>query len=370
MNCLLRILVVGSLVAGSSGRGDAPAAKETGRVTMHVAITNVQGSPISGLTTADIEVWGDGERVEVHGIGPAQPLSLVVLLDATSSMSSVMVPFVWDGTYEGGRLKVSGTRGPDRPVDLFMKPIQEGLLSARAATDRMRFGTVTRQPRFSPGFRTDRATLLADAREVLRVPDSERYGPSPVWDAVGHAVTSLESEPGQRAILVVTDGYSTGNRVGLGDVISQAVRAGVTVFVIHEWPRLAGRGGRIADSTANPWMIINNPFGDPPNVTLRQLAVGSGGSYFVDGYRSDQPDLSELLKRTVDSLHRTYAITFESGYHLASGRRPDFRLSSGGLLRAQRIENRQPPVPGLFGIVSAVPQSDRNKPKSNRPYRH
>jgi hypothetical protein len=366
----LRILVVGSLLAGSSGHGVALAAKETGPVTVHVAITDVQGNPIAGLTTTDIEVWGDGEPVQVRRVGPAQPLSLVVLLDVTSSMSSVMVPFVWDGTYEGGRLKVSGTRAPDRPVDLFLKPIQEGLLAARVATDRVRFGTITAEPRFSPGFRTDRATLLADARELLRVPDSERYGPSPIWDAVGHAVTSLESEPGQRAVLLVTDGYSTGNHLSLRDVINQAVRVGVSVLVIHEWPRFSGRGGRIADSTVNPWMIISNPFGNPPNVTLRQLAAGTGGFYFVDGYRQDQPDLGELLKRTVDLLHRTYAITFESGYHLASGRRPDVRLSSDGLVRSQGIDNQKPPVSGLLGIVSGVPQLESSEPKSDRPHRH
>jgi hypothetical protein len=59
-------------------------------------------------------------------------------------------------------------------------------------------------------------------------------GPSPVWDAVDSAVIALESEAGRRAIILLTDGRSTGNTRSLDQAILHANAAGVAVFVVSE----------------------------------------------------------------------------------------------------------------------------------------
>ena len=260
---------------------------------------------------------GDRERV------PAS-LSGVVLLDATSSAARIMAPFVWDGTRDNlGQPDFSaGRRLGHRPMDLYMPGIVKGLLPHLEKDDRLRFASFSRIFRLSRTFSGDPATLERAARDVLDVPESDRDGPSPIWDAVGSALTALEPEPGRRVIILVTDGISTGNRASLKDVTDRAAASRVGVFVVHQAQRWTGPGARIADVSSGPWAFLTNPFGSPPAVTLRDFANRTGGGYLVDDSPSGQyyrdtkdgryyPDpengrprgLIGMFKKILDSIH-------------------------------------------------------------------
>ena len=55
---------------------------------------------------------------------------------------------------------------------------------------------------------------------------------SRIWDAVDLGVSALESEAGRRAIVLLTDGEASGNRLGVADVIRHARASNVAVSVI------------------------------------------------------------------------------------------------------------------------------------------
>jgi len=55
---------------------------------------------------------------------------------------------------------------------------------------------------------------------------------SPIWDALDAAAALLRPEGGRRGIVLVTDGRSTGNRLGFADVLARLRRDGIAVFVV------------------------------------------------------------------------------------------------------------------------------------------
>jgi Ca-activated chloride channel homolog len=209
-------------------------------------------------------------------------LLLVVLLDATWTVAHIMAPFVWDGSRSefSGPIFTSGRRLPHRPEDLFGVGLRDGLLPSLQPGDRVRLGTISRQLRLSDWFPGDSTAFRAAARQVLSVPDDDRYGPSPIWDGVDDALTILEREPGDRAIVLVTDGMPTGNKVGLSSIRRRAADLGIPIFVLHQVQALQGRGFHWEDLTGNPWMLLSNPLGDSAAAMLRSLADSSGGAYF------------------------------------------------------------------------------------------
>ncbi|MEX2661122.1 MAG: hypothetical protein WD227_04290, partial [Vicinamibacterales bacterium] len=219
------------------------------------------------------------------GAGAEDALTAVVLLDATWTVANIMAPFVWDGSYsEFSRQPTfsNGRRLPHRPADLFMTGLTEGLFPKLEPGDRLRLATISRQFRVSGTFAGDRAELTRAAREVLNVPDADRYGPSRIWDAVDEALTILKEERGRRAIVLVTDGMPTGNRLGLSHVQGRADLLGIPIYVLHQALNFRARGYRLEDRSSNPWMFLSNPLGNSAGGMIKSLADASGGAYFVE----------------------------------------------------------------------------------------
>jgi hypothetical protein len=212
------------------------------------------------------------------------PLTGVVLLDVTWTTANAMAPFVQDGSHDdqGNPVLRSGSRLPHRPLDLFMPGLQE-LFRNLQPGERLRLGVVARRIRLSAGFDGDQSALASQARKLLNVRDDERYGPTPLWDAVDEATTALTTEPGRLAVLLVTDGLSTGNRHSLADVTKRAIEAHVCVHIVHEVPGSASPNAHSGDETGNPWMMFpSNPFTGQPQVLLKELADATGGAYLGD----------------------------------------------------------------------------------------
>ena len=84
-------------------------------------------------------------------------------------------------------------------------------------------------------------------------------GSSPLWDALDTAATALEGATGRRAIIVVTDGRSTANRIGFAEILSRLERDRLPVFVVA--------------------LDLRGVAGADPAVRLRQLAEKTGGRY-------------------------------------------------------------------------------------------
>jgi hypothetical protein len=220
------------------------------------------------------------------------------MFDTSVSVSHVMAPFIWDGSRTlSGTMKVAGERPPHEPFDLFGRPFVEHVAPRLLPDDRVRIGTFSRLVRLSDVLPTG-AGLSGTIRKILAVPRSERSGPSPVWDAINEAVRLLETEGGRRAVIVVTDGRSTGNRISLTTLLGRLRGANVPVHIILVNGLRLGSGFRLVDSTANPWMTLTPLLGRQPEEALGDVAHASAGSLRIDSSGGTQkvgPLMAELF---------------------------------------------------------------------------
>lgn len=119
-------------------------------------------------------------------------------------------------------------------------------LGMSSAADRLMLGVMTRDVAWS-SWAQDRTAQRAWLLNTTGAADAQqrRYGPSPIWDAVGAAVSSLAATPGARDVILISDGRASGNREGSTDVAARARAAGIRVSTIvthRAQPLNLGRG--------------------------------------------------------------------------------------------------------------------------------
>ena len=152
--------------------------------------------------------------------------------------------------------------------------------AAAALAAAMQTGDTARVGTFGDEITIEPASLKdADAVRAAGARLAERIGGrSPIWDALVAAAGTLEGAAAPRGIIVLTDGRSTGNRIGFADAVDQLKRARIPVFVVS------------LDKS-------DRPIPDP-GARLEQLAAATGGTcLFVD-----RPALPAAIKRSVGSL--------------------------------------------------------------------
>lgn len=137
----------------------------------------------------------------------AGPLSLVLLLDASFSMT----PFAL---------------ADDERFPALLSALDRELASDDAAA----VGCVTDRTVVSPF--VPRGSLLDEWKLLAQAPPAERFGPSPLWDALDAAVSAVATRDGTRSVVLWTDGQPTGNKLGLDEVTARARAAGVSLYAI------------------------------------------------------------------------------------------------------------------------------------------
>jgi hypothetical protein len=163
--------------------------------------------------------------------------------------------------------------------DEGFKRIVKWVANELQPSDQLRLGFLTERPRLTRPFKKpERATLWPDLIAKTSVPDAERFGASPLWDSLDVVVRTVAQDPGRRAILVLTDGRSTGNRIGVNTLVADANAFGVSIWPIvygpSEW-YLPDRDGRTTD----------------PAQLLSQLAKATGGRSAPE---PEPPELSSM----------------------------------------------------------------------------
>jgi len=235
------------------------------------------------------------------------PVSVVVLVDVSVSVANTLAPFVWDGTKDSaGRPQGSGTRPPSRPADLFTRPLTEGVLPRVRPSDYVRLGTVGKNVRIGVPLSGGRPAMVSAVRYTLNIPDEDRYGPSPLWDAVDAAVDALSNAAGSRSIILVTDGLSSGNRLSLSQVTQSAIQSRTSIHIVHEEfsETSFGKAFSLTDRTSNPWLFLTAPIGRQPGAVLGALALATGGTRIVDDSGGTK-NLSSLLGSLLDAIQRS-----------------------------------------------------------------
>jgi hypothetical protein len=347
---LVVIAALPALVAAGVVRAGSPGAvPQQDGVSVRVSVTAADGiTPFTRLTAGDFEVLSDGVVVPILGISSeSSPLSLVVLVDATWTMAVTAAPFEPEPreAQEGPPNptdEVKGRQPPSDPVSLFLEPIRGGVLGKLREGDRVMVGSIARRLRLTRAFAGNARASEAGLLDVLQVPGQDRYGPTPIWDAIHDATTLLAAETGQKAIILSTDGVSTGNRHGFDDVAERAALSGAAVHVVVEQPGGSLGMVRMIDRTDNPWILLSSRFGEQVNVTMRRLAASTGGRYAVNSVVNR--GLTPHLARIMDQLHASHAIRFAPPTTDGGAHRLEVRVKTAGLNVAAPAWYRAPAV--------------------------
>ena len=203
------------LLAAGAGAGAQPQA-----VAVRVSVESPAAAFLTELSPADFSVTINGVAVRVASVTTSDtPVSLQVLVDLTHSV------------------EITGPLDPAR----FADTARRGLLGRLRPTDRLRVGWFAGQQRtLGAEWATGPASHRSAIEAIERAPVEGRHGAAPIWDAVAEGVAALAAEPSPRTILVVSDGYATGNRLGVEDVARLAVAAAVPVHVLFVPNRMEG----------------------------------------------------------------------------------------------------------------------------------
>ncbi len=229
--------------------------KQTSVVSVSVIVERSEGSFPGQIETRDVTVVVDGVPRQLLAVEiERRPVSWIVLFDVSMSMLR--------GGRTGANLAVHDRSG-------MVSGMADGFINRLRPRDRvllMRFAGS--QGWTSGAWSENRAETLAAARMLLEPIDpAHASGPSPIWDAVASAAQLLESQPVPRAIVLVTDGHATANRLGVVDAAAEAAERGIPVFAMHEpfW------SGSLMDKTLGPGEHF-----------LRPLAARTGGIFRIN----------------------------------------------------------------------------------------
>jgi VWFA-related protein len=346
------LIAAGLLAAAAAATGSSqrpPVSSVDVVVVQPETVTASQAVPwkaVRGLAREDFALVVDGQPRAIESFAiDTRPVSVVVLLDVSAST--------------------------EVRIDSLLPIVEKGLIPALEAGDRVSFG------RFGgTGLRVDgRFTgvvsrdVAAAAKAVLARPRSDEavappavgspsvpplpmdpvlvarayngaygVGASPVWDAVDAAVAALDSEPGRRAIVMLTDGRSTGNVHSFDEAIEHASAAGVMVSVAGEALDLS-----VSQGGATRARIRASAF-------LDRLAAATGGGHArIFGPESVSPGAfgraaiekraARILASLVDDLRGAYRLGFTPPMPERARHRVEVRVARPGA--TARLVRRQ-----------------------------
>ena len=168
-----------------------------------------------------------------------------------------------------------------------LQDVTECVTAQLEPPDSLRFGFITSHLYLS---RPYAANEMPDFyRKVVRptvVSRDNRSGPSPIWDAIDKTISSMTTDSGRRAVIVMTDGLSTGNVHSMSDVVDHAKTAGVSISGIY---------------AGNPFALWKE-WPVHPVDTLSTIASDTGGLYVVpqgEDYREVR-QMSPVSKRSLN----------------------------------------------------------------------
>jgi VWFA-related protein len=203
-----RVALAIAVIIVALATAHVPAQSARPLVTFNAVVSSAAGDPVPLLTRDDFEVAIDDVKHPIETFVERNRPVVGLLVDVSASM------FTIPGTLEEAL---------------------ECLVDGIAAGDRLRVGAVARHLFLGP-VRSDYKALRTDVVKALTPDVDNVVGPSPLWDAIAFVADELKKEPDPRAIILFTDGRSTGNRIGLRQAAEVAVQANVAVNVVVPGP--------------------------------------------------------------------------------------------------------------------------------------
>ncbi len=236
-------------------------------VELYAAVTDRAGRPAKGLTQDDFDVSMEGKPVTVSRFEAVEnlPLTVGITIDTSGSMSSSLVE------------------------------------AQKAARDFLHNVLGPKDHAFAVGFADEPILLIPPTTDIDAVADSLSQLRAVGWTALHDAVvTSLyyfRGFPGQRALVLLSDGDDTKSAYSYRDVLEYARRSGVAIYTV-------GLGISTMDVTAKK--------------KLRELAAETGGRSFMIEHAEE---LSGVYHEIEEELRSRYMLAFAPppglgpGYH-------------------------------------------------------
>ena len=229
-------------------------------VSVFATVTDAQKRLVPDLAKDDFEVLdNDKPQPLVFFLNEAQPISVVVMLDTSASMTGT-IP--------------------------LLRTAAEQFLIRLLPADKARVGAFNDKIQFSARFTSDRDELVSDVKDL-------DYGNSTkLYDALAMSVDELKPIEGRRVILVFTDGDDTASSASLGSVIDRARAEEVMVYAIG-----------LESNYFNGQRMVRSR----PDRGLRKIADETGGGYFELDKTSE---LAPTFTRVAQELHSQYVLGF------------------------------------------------------------
>jgi hypothetical protein len=201
--------------------------------------------------------------------GTAEGLNVVVVVDVTASQHRC--PELVAGLV-ANTLIAPGGAVRSRALDFIPPAIPGFVLNGPRPEDRVRVGALARRIYLSGPHAGDSADLKTAWGNVFVLPPVEWLGPSPIWDVLGGLVELLVTEPGERAVILISDGQASGNRQSASEVASAAKRLGVRISAVGEESLVS----------TTPPQTMAQAIGKDPLANLKMMADQTGGRFYLD----------------------------------------------------------------------------------------
>lgn len=265
-----------------------------------VQVTDKQGRDVRGLLAADFTILEDGHPQKIAFFGAEnQPISLVVLLDSSSSME-------YSEKLARARALLSPLLHGNLPADeIILAPF----------TDRV--GTFQR--------------LSADQRmHPPAVNVASMGGGTALYDALATALCHLRSAANVRqAVVVITDGSDQHSRLKLEQLIHLAQSSRPQVFMIGFFDRSDYDSYRKSGKTVT---LVSGHEIDNPLRVFDRIAKETGTESF---FPASERDLQKVIGRILGILEGQYTLAYYP-QDVSKYRRIQVKVRRGGLNVAAR----------------------------------
>jgi Ca-activated chloride channel homolog len=229
-------------------------------VNVFVTVTDEHGAPIAGLAKGDFELEEDGQPQTIAVFDKESALPLSIVMDIDTSLS----------TRKDLPLELNSAR---RFAHDILRPID--------AMSVYEFSEVV----------SEMVHFTSDLKLIDRAIDHPRLGAATaLYDTLYLGSQALESRPGRRVTVVITDGGDTVSRVDYKGALRAAQEAEAIVYSIIVVPIEASAGRDIGGEHA-----------------LVQLSEDTGGKYF---YATTVPELDAAFHKISDELRTQYLLAY------------------------------------------------------------
>lgn len=241
------------------------------RVTAYVSVTDASGEPVA-VSPNQIVLLENGKELKLDEVGSAEdigPLTTLLVMDISGSMN------------HGGKLKAA-------------KEAAKAYVDQARTSDQIGLITFNTEIEYEQPLTADRRKMISEIHGLTAKNDTAMY------DALAEGIAILESVPGRKAIIVLTDGLDNRSKMSPQQVLQLIGPQGLSISVIG-----------LGDPSQSTGAITSL---DEPG--LLAFAEQAGGLY---GYANDAESLRLLYQKYGRALQSEYIVGYTSPSKLRDG---------------------------------------------------